>query len=268
MKSAGALYRSGAIYKPGNQKMIAMNRNNRLPATLRECLDATDEVETKTLRAINTDLKTLYALIQYVLEGGLHNYTEEEMAENPNWLNSDDVKTVNLLGKSILEAKKVAYLMEKDAKLDPVTIKAFVGQVMAVVMANVEPNTARRIGGEIMDTVIRPFRMEGRIGGDDVEYADISSGMIKSIAAHAKVEPEEVDFSSNGGDRNRRAPSIPSGELDAAAQKALSAVRGKRRTLEKNTKGDISGETKSFTQIRNEEKRENKRKRRRNRAKP
>jgi len=254
MKSSSALWRSGAIYSPGNEKMIFLNRSNNLPARLRECLDVSEAVEEKTLRAIDGDLRTTYGLVQFILEGGLHRLTDEER-EAMDWLSPEDIKTCNMLLKTALEAKKIAYLMEKDAKLDPVTIKSFVGQVMAVVFANVEPNTARRIGGEILDQVIRPFKMEGRISGDDTDYSDIGPGMAKAIGNYAGVDAEDVSFSEVEGEG-----SLSGEDLSSAAKEAMNHLKSTRKRLEKKTRTSTGG---TLDSMKEQEKKEKRRARRR-----
>ncbi len=253
MKSSSALHRSGAIYKPGNKIMLSLNRTNNLPARLRECLEVTEKIETKTLRGVEEDIRTTYGLVQYILEGGLHSLTDEQRTEE-NWLNADDVKTCNMLLKTALEAKKVGYLMEKDAKLDPVTIKSFVGQVMAVVFANVEQNTARRISGEILDQVIRPFRMEGRVSGTDADYEEIGPGMRKAVAKYAEIDPDEV-----GADPGNGQPIDPD-LMEKTAREGLKKIRSVRQDLEKSSKTSLTGKT--FTEIRAEEKSDLKKQRR------
>ncbi|KKL21189.1 hypothetical protein LCGC14_2447940 [marine sediment metagenome] len=246
MKSSSALQRSGAIYKPGNEKMLALNRANNLPARLRECLDVTEKMETKALRNIETDIKTSYAMVQFILEGGLHNLTEEQR-EKGEWLTAEDIKTCNTLLKTVLEAKKVGYLMEKDAKLDPVTIKAFVGQVMSVVFSNVEPNTARRISGEILDQVIRPFKMEGRLSGSDADYEGMGDGMKKAVAKFAGIAKDEVEMESEGNGKT-----LTREEVEESAKEGMKKIRGVRQDLEKKTKTSLTGQT--FEEIRKKEK--------------
>jgi len=145
------------------------NRDNGLPSRLQECLDYAETMETRLLTKVDPDIKNLYGLLRYVMAGGLH-------ASAPD-LNEEDVKLSNMLIRTIVESKKARALIEKEIRIDPVTIKSFVSQVMGVVFAHVDQNIAGRIGNEILEKVVRPFKIEGRIAGTTEDYYPVAEEM-------------------------------------------------------------------------------------------
>jgi hypothetical protein len=226
-KREGAIYRSGAIYKPGNETMIELNRSNQMPARLVECLERSEKLEEQVTRDLLPDLKTVYGMVQFVMEGGLHEISSADR-ESGDWrLWESDIKLINTLLKTAVEAKKVMFVMEKQQRIDPTTIKAFVGQVMSVVFSHVDAGTARKIGGEILDQVIRPFRNEGHIGGSEEEYHDVGKGMTKAIASYAGVESDSVQFP--------KGETLSSEELQIRAEEGLRVMRRQRIDYENST---------------------------------
>lgn len=190
-----SLLRSGAIYSPHRSTfMISLNQINGRPTMLQACLDRAEQLEQARLEKVEPDIRTLYGVIDFVMRGGTKNLTEEER-ESGDWsLNHDDVKQLISLYRQVVEAKKAAFVMQKEVKLDATTIKALVGQIMSVVFDNVDASTARKIGGKILDNVVMPFRAQGKIGGDQEEYHEMGRAFAKSIANDNGIPVEEVRF--------------------------------------------------------------------------
>lgn len=207
--------------------MMMLNRQSQIPARLRECLDAGDLLEEKVLRGVIQDTRTIYALIQYVLEGGLHTLSAEQR-EEANWqLNETDVKVVNMLIKTVLETKKIQLITDQTMRLDPLTVKAFVGQVMSVVFSHVSADIARRIGSDVLDRVIKPFKSSGRIVGEEIEYHEISPELTRAVSTSADVSPNDLYFPVG------TAPDPAM--IEAEVEKGLQKAKELRSSLAKST---------------------------------
>lgn len=176
-----------------NQKMHLLNRQNRVPSRLAECLVAAEEIEEGVMKKVDTDIQMMYGLIQYVMEGGLQEIEEADRDAGNFRLRTEEIKILNTMFKSVLDAKKTRHAMENEMRLDPVTIKAFVSQVLAIVFANTDARMARKIGAEILDKVIRPFRSDGKLAGHDSDYEAVGSSMVDAIVQHSGVDRSEVE---------------------------------------------------------------------------
>jgi len=198
-KTEGALKihrnHANASLKPlsdSNRRMHLLNRQNQVPSRLAECLVAAEAIESTHLRSLEGDIQVLYGIIQYVFEGGVQDISDEDR-QSGNWkLGFGEFRLLNMLFKTLLEAKKTRHSMENELRLDPVTIKAFVSQVLAIVFSNTDARMARKIGAEILDRVIRPFRTQGKLTGADEEYESVGGAMVDAISKFSGVAPEEI----------------------------------------------------------------------------
>jgi len=115
-----------------------------------------ESIDARLLQTIDPEIQGLYSMLEFALQRIPEN-------ETPSAKASSDLKGIL---KDIISAKKDRRVLQDKATLDMSAVQDFINSVMKVITLNVPETLARRILHEILNTVVKPMRAEGRITGE------------------------------------------------------------------------------------------------------
>jgi len=154
---------------------LQLNEQHGLPKNLLELYQNAEIIEERHLTTVDDDIKTLYVLQQYLLT----KFADEEGNDRGVILPNDTIELLLKLTDKIVKTKEVRAKLKKETSLDVSTVKALVTQIFKIIMTNVNEKAAKIVLSEIMESVVAPFKTQGRIIGGElnlenvVEEADI-----------------------------------------------------------------------------------------------
>jgi hypothetical protein len=121
-----------------------------------------DSLEEKDMLDVDHEIKTLYALQQYIMTSP---GSEQELSR-------PDIELLQELTMNIVKSKSIKNKIQREMRLDATSVKEFVSQVFNIIGKHVHGAELRNILTDIQNDVLVPFRNRDRIVGGDISIQD------------------------------------------------------------------------------------------------
>jgi len=146
------------------KKWSIVDEKGKLPVRFVELYERAEKLEQEDLVKLDNEIKMLYTLQQHLLESGV---VKRDGQRKEVDYDSITIRQLLLINKQLIAAKEVRQKLEREIRLDVMTIRELLVQIVEQVKIYVPEHLTRKVLGAIMNNVIVPHREKKKIIGDD-----------------------------------------------------------------------------------------------------